>query len=191
MSPDKGDFLLEQYKILWDQIGVGLGRRNNWNTIFLTINTVIIGLLAVGVDKLCDDSGAKKWILCVIASAGIIMSLFWILTNWRLSVHEDLRWIQLKSIEVCDEFRGLKLAADGESQLGAKKRPKIRWLINSTGFLFVAMYITLLIYSINFEPDKCPPSSCDCIREFCEGCLCPKDSWRHCFLLALRKLIYF
>jgi hypothetical protein len=71
---DRINVLLEQYKIYVESTDRFTGYRNQANTFFLTLNTVLIGLISTLLES--DRNPAPPWYI-VACTAGILFSISW------------------------------------------------------------------------------------------------------------------
>ncbi len=92
------------YRILWRLMSLYHTRRNTWNTLLLTANSILLGGVVIGSRLGAADLGqtsppAFGWVMLLVSLAGVGVCILWYLINRRLDVQDHLRWAQLNELE--------------------------------------------------------------------------------------------
>jgi len=100
------------YDILWREIGRHHTRRNTWNMLFLSVNTLLLGS-GIGVFGKNDPT-----FVLLSSSVGAVACLLWVLLNARIDVDTAVTWCQLRELERLlgkrlPDKQGVSIAQDG------------------------------------------------------------------------------
>lgn len=104
----KDEIIITKYKTLWDLRKLYHTRRNSWNTLFLSINTIATGALAFGAKSSSILNGDKHnngglelgdIIFPISSIIGIIICALWFLMNKRLDADDKVVYTQVNKIE--------------------------------------------------------------------------------------------
>lgn len=159
----KSGILIEKYKILIDFLKYHYARRQNVETIFLAINTIIIsgGAYILGAQPL-----KTKLLLVPLCIIGILASLVWLAVSERISVDANLKCFQLRDIErkMCYKdgifrlgydffFKSKTLQSSDERDkiefpkgiIGVLSKFRVRWIDRALPLIFIGLYIYIVI----------------------------------------------
>ena len=163
----KSSILIEEYKILIDFLKYHHARRQNFETIFLAVDTILVSASAYILGVSSSETRLFLIPLCII---GIVASMVWLSVSERINIDADLKCFQLRCIErdlnrtggifisgydFFSNRRALKspdrkdIIEFPKGIIGLLSRFRGIWVDRVLPLIFICLYICLMIYSIS------------------------------------------
>ncbi len=160
----KTSILMEEYKMLVDCLKDYYTRRQNGDTIFLGVDTLLVTVCAYILGVAPPETKPLLIPLCII---GIVASMAWIFVSERVNLETNLKYFQLRCAERdlnrtggifisgYDFFFNRKTvqSPDGKETMefpkgiiGVLFRFRAVWTDRVLPIIFICLYICILIY---------------------------------------------